>query len=346
MPKIRLRSRARIRSGIRCPSQPLKSYNRSHMQLASSASIPDGFMAAMRLGGEKPHQGLPGRNPALYQGPSVCNSTTALGLQAAAVLNRIGSCSTGKERDTESGNDYFGARYYASSMGRFLSPDWSAKIEPIPYAKLNNPQSLNLYAYVGNNPLIRTDPDGHVTCSGSNDQCAQMQTAYNLAKAAQAKLPAGSAEAKAIGKVMAFYGKWGEKNGVNISFASLKAGELGTAAIGKDGKSVNITFDLKQINAAGSQSSSGGTSAFGERTGVFVHEGTHGVDERAWGHNPYAGKQDDLTEHNAYRNESNTFKGLGWTSASGLWYSGMTESQQNAAIDAGAKRSVDAADPE
>jgi RHS repeat-associated protein len=30
---------------------------------------------------------------------------------------------TGKERDTESGNDYFGARYYASSMGRFLSPD-------------------------------------------------------------------------------------------------------------------------------------------------------------------------------------------------------------------------------
>jgi hypothetical protein len=30
---------------------------------------------------------------------------------------------TGKERDTESGNDYFGARHYLSSMGRFLSPD-------------------------------------------------------------------------------------------------------------------------------------------------------------------------------------------------------------------------------
>ena len=30
---------------------------------------------------------------------------------------------TGKERDSESGNDYFGARYYASSMGRMLSPD-------------------------------------------------------------------------------------------------------------------------------------------------------------------------------------------------------------------------------
>lgn len=74
---------------------------------------------------------------------------------------------TGKERDAESGNDYFGARYYASSMGRFLSPDWAAKIEPVPYAKLDDPQSLNLYAYVRNNPLTRFDPDGHYTCADS-----------------------------------------------------------------------------------------------------------------------------------------------------------------------------------
>jgi len=69
---------------------------------------------------------------------------------------------TGKERDSESGNDYFGARYYASSMGRFLSPDWASKIEPVPYAKLDDPQSLNLYSYVRNNPLSRVDADGHV----------------------------------------------------------------------------------------------------------------------------------------------------------------------------------------
>jgi RHS repeat-associated protein len=84
----------------------------------------------------------------------------------------IGSCPdatehhfTGKERDSESGNDYFDARYYASTMGRFLSPDWSAKIEPVPYSKLDDPQSLNLYAYVMNNPLVRIDPDGH-GCNG------------------------------------------------------------------------------------------------------------------------------------------------------------------------------------
>jgi RHS repeat-associated protein len=68
---------------------------------------------------------------------------------------------TAKERDTESGNDYFGARYYASTMGRFMSPDWSAKVAPVPYAKLDDPQSLNLYEYGRNNPLSNVDPDGH-----------------------------------------------------------------------------------------------------------------------------------------------------------------------------------------
>jgi RHS repeat-associated protein len=69
---------------------------------------------------------------------------------------------TGKERDAESGLDYFGARYYGSSMGRFMSPDWSEEPAPLYYANLENPQSLNLYAYVNNNPLSHTDPDGHI----------------------------------------------------------------------------------------------------------------------------------------------------------------------------------------
>jgi RHS repeat-associated protein len=68
---------------------------------------------------------------------------------------------TGKEHDAESGNDYFDARYYSSTMGRFMSPDWSAQEEPIPYAKLDEPQSLNLYAYLENNPLAGVDADGH-----------------------------------------------------------------------------------------------------------------------------------------------------------------------------------------
>lgn len=64
--------------------------------------------------------------------------------------------STGKKRDTESGNDYFGARYYASTMGRFLSPDPIIQNE----LRLVNPQRWNKYAYVINNPLTLTDPTG------------------------------------------------------------------------------------------------------------------------------------------------------------------------------------------
>jgi RHS repeat-associated protein len=74
---------------------------------------------------------------------------------------------TGKERDAESGLDYFGARYLSSSMGRWMSPDWADKPVPVPYADLEYPQSLNLYAYVENNPLSRLDADGHQK-SGSN----------------------------------------------------------------------------------------------------------------------------------------------------------------------------------
>jgi len=68
---------------------------------------------------------------------------------------------TGKERDTESGLDMFGARYYGSSLGRFMTPDWAAKPVNVPYADFGNPQSLNLYSYVKNNPTTTRDLDGH-----------------------------------------------------------------------------------------------------------------------------------------------------------------------------------------
>lgn len=70
---------------------------------------------------------------------------------------------TGKERDTESGLDNFGARFDASTLGRFMTPDWSAAPVPIPYVQLINPQSLNLYAYALNSPVTQSDLDGHFT---------------------------------------------------------------------------------------------------------------------------------------------------------------------------------------
>jgi RHS repeat-associated protein len=72
---------------------------------------------------------------------------------------------TGKERDTESGFDYFGARYYVSLTGRFQTPDL-----PFIDQRPTNPQSWNLFAYGRNNPTNIVDPTGNASeaihCSG------------------------------------------------------------------------------------------------------------------------------------------------------------------------------------
>ncbi len=88
---------------------------------------------------------------------NICETLTGLPFGDGHAVS--GACSsspdyfTGKERDSESGNDYFGARYESSSMGRFMSPDIGS-LHP------DNPQSLNRYAYALNNPLRWIDPDG------------------------------------------------------------------------------------------------------------------------------------------------------------------------------------------
>ncbi|MGB8800684.1 MAG: RHS repeat-associated core domain-containing protein [Candidatus Acidiferrales bacterium] len=62
---------------------------------------------------------------------------------------------TGKERDTESGNDNFGARYDSSSSGRFLSPDPSNLS-----VDFWIPQTWNRYTYALDNPLTMVDRNG------------------------------------------------------------------------------------------------------------------------------------------------------------------------------------------
>jgi RHS repeat-associated protein len=69
---------------------------------------------------------------------------------------------TGYERDGETGNDYAFARYYNQRLGRFMSGDPLA-------GDTGDPQSLNRYAYVRNNPINRIDPTG-LTCYDANGE--------------------------------------------------------------------------------------------------------------------------------------------------------------------------------
>ena len=88
---------------------------------------------------------------------------------------------TAKERDQETGLDYFGARYFGSSLGRFTSPDPSMLS-----TVLANPQSWNRYTYAVNNPLQYVDPNGELWVASGDannpyswvDECQKKQICY------------------------------------------------------------------------------------------------------------------------------------------------------------------------
>jgi len=75
---------------------------------------------------------------------------------------------TGQEEDSETGLYNYGARYYDPALARFVSPD---SIIPDVF----NPQSLNRYSYVLNNPLRYTDPTGH---EGSGESGTGIDTGW------------------------------------------------------------------------------------------------------------------------------------------------------------------------
>jgi RHS repeat-associated protein len=83
---------------------------------------------------------------------------------------------TGKERDQETGLDYFGARYYGNTMGRFITPD-----PLMASGHVSDPQSWNRYAYALNNPLRYIDPTGmEVADSCAKDGKCQITVKVNV----------------------------------------------------------------------------------------------------------------------------------------------------------------------
>jgi RHS repeat-associated protein len=105
---------------------------------------------------ENSHQGFEAAKRMLCLQSMQAKSNTASGMPVCLRQNGIGSRSSSKERDAETGLDYFEARYYSGAQGRFLSSDPII----INSNRMQDPQRLNAYSYVRNNPLRFIDPVG------------------------------------------------------------------------------------------------------------------------------------------------------------------------------------------
>jgi RHS repeat-associated protein len=115
----------------------------------------------------------------------------------------------GKERDSETGLDYFGARYYHNNMGKWMTPDWAAAPAAVPYVHFEDPQTLNLYGYLRNNPLLKPDLDGH-GCPPDCDPTMGMKDAvYGILN--------GNALKSAGNKIAGAWNNFWGSHGVNVT---------------------------------------------------------------------------------------------------------------------------------
>jgi RHS repeat-associated protein len=218
---------------------------------------------------------------------------------------------TGKERDTESGLDYFGARYYGSNMGRFMSPDWAAKAEPVPYAKLDNPQTLNLYSYVGYNPLSRFDPDGHYECTGSKSTCKTFDKAVDQLRKADAHFKPGTAQRTQLDKVLGVIGEKGKANGLVFTDKANNPNGVSEGAVLGTVTQKGVTTITLDPSAQESRST--------EMTALTGHEAQHGVRNAELGRTPNSRADERQNEHDAYYMQALVDEGLGRNSTYGIY---------------------------
>jgi RHS repeat-associated protein len=122
---------------------------------------------------------------------------------------------TGQYRDSETGVDYFEARYNSGAQGRFMSPDPLLLLAQ----KLFDPQQWNMYSYVRNSPLRLLDPTGMYVCNGTKEECKSFEDAR------KADLKSTNSD---VQNAATAYGDPGTDNGVTVAFGDPGKGNNGT----------------------------------------------------------------------------------------------------------------------
>jgi RHS repeat-associated protein len=260
---------------------------------------------------------------------------------------------TGKERDSETGLDYFGARYYGNVLGRFMTPD-----PLLNSGKPWEPQTWNRYSYVSNNPLRFTDPTGlwewdESKCGATKDECTKYKEQFRKAVAAlqasRDNSKEGSKDRKRLDKVLGLIGKENDKGKLHVGFDD-KLNYKGIALTGltlPNGKGgVNMTLNFNAM-----------PDDPNVRAAEVGHEGQHGTDERGFfkaiGFGlGYITSDEKRTkwEAEAYRTESSFYRGAGlddtynstpvWNNSWAKLDEKEVESKQGAAARANAEQEV------
>lgn len=162
---------------------------------------------------------------------------------------------TGQEADAATGLHYFGARYYDAQLGRFITAD-----TVIPGAG-SDPQGLNRYAYVLNNPMRFVDPSGHAPEAPEGSvPLAPRSTASEFVYVERVPqfVDAGRQKVAAVGMGLAV-GTAGAAVAANYAPMLLRAA-LATPAGGATAGEVTAWLSLK-LGAFGAAGSVGGSAA-------------------------------------------------------------------------------------